>query len=319
MLQYLKLYFDPGMLIFYKSFNFSIKLQKKISIELYPPFVMRSVLGKELRHLCCLFKGRHCDKCDLKYNCPYSYIFETPIPKNTKALPGRNRAPHPIILNTEEKQNQQANRIHMTVTLLGKAIEYLPYVYYSLKKAGEHGLFRQRTKYTIEDITSDGVSLINSDGTIDITQKEKIWEPDNRSGGRKKGPFLININSPFRYKKDGKYCDNPDYRDILTATARKVNLLSAFHGKKEQSENITTQLKKIKTDRDIKSNLYWVDLHRFSARQRKNLKLGGVVGSMEIPGPFTFFERSLLEAAELFNIGKNQSFGLGDVTVREVN
>lgn len=285
-------------------------------MELYPPFVMRSVLGKELRYLCCLFKGRHCDKCDLKYNCPYSYIFETPIPKDTKALPGRNRAPHPIILNTEETQNQQTNRIRMTVILLGKAIEYFPYVFYSLKKAGEHGLFRQRAKYIIEDVTSDRVSIMNSDGTIDVTQKDNIWEIDNRSGGRKKGPLLININSPFRYKKDGKYCSNPDYGDILNATARKANLLGAFYGEKEQSENIILQLKKIQTDRNIKSNLYWVDLHRFSARQRRKLKLGGVIGSMEIPGPFTFFERSLLKAAELFNIGKNQSFGLGNVTVR---
>jgi len=64
-----------------------------------------------------------------------------------------------------------------------------------------------------------------------------------------------------------------------------------------------------------KKNLHWIELKRYSARQKSNMKLGGVVGDLIIKGEFNDFEISLLEFIDLFNIGKNISFGLGKVEV----
>ncbi len=54
-----------------------------------------------------------------------------------------------------------------------------------------------------------------------------------------------------------------------------------------------------------------MDLNYYSGRQKKVLKMGGVVGNFQLTGVFQPLEQSLLRFGELFHAGKNTAFGLG--------
>jgi len=47
------------------------------------------------------------------------------------------------------------------------------------------------------------------------------------------------------------------------------------------------------------------------------MMLGGLIGTIDVSGTFSQFEIKLLEAAEIFHIGKNSSFGLGKIKIKK--
>ena len=56
--------------------------------------------------------------------------------------------------------------------------------------------------------------------------------------------------------------------------------------------------------------LEWRDWARYSGRQQRRMKLGGVTGSYEISGDLAPFA-PFLRAGELIHLGKNATLGLG--------
>lgn len=65
-----------------------------------------------------------------------------------------------------------------------------------------------------------------------------------------------------------------------------------------------------------KSNLSWMDWERYSNRQRERMKLGGVVGKINFTGSLGKF-LPYLHLAEHIHVGKETTFGLGKIAVRD--
>lgn len=93
-------------------------------------FVLRSVLGFNLRSMCCIAHGKNCPDCMYNKTCAYAYIFETIIPQDNSIHAGTDRASHPFsFCNCSDSS--------FTVNLFGKACDYLPYIYAAFYKAGQ--------------------------------------------------------------------------------------------------------------------------------------------------------------------------------------
>ena len=299
------------MKIAFQKYKFKIKLREKTKPDIYPSFVFRSILGKELKNMSCLFKGRKCELCDLQMQCAYSFIFETPVDKNNEFLKGRNRASHPFILSIPEALNKEIEEINLELTLLGRSIDYLPYIYHSLKRAEKNGIFRSRVPFKIEDVSIDNKSILERDDKIEIINENKFWMLDNENGIHSKKQCSIQFVSPLRVKKKGRYISDVKYELLIESISRRIKILNSIYGSEKKSEDFNWNLlpKKVKTD------LIWQDLKHYSSRQKNLMKLGGLIGTTIIEGEFNPFEESLLKAAELFHIGKNISFGLGKIKI----
>ena len=90
------------MKISYQIFRFVLKFEKKVNVDIYPSFLLRSILGKELKTLGCIFMDRStCEDCPINDRCAYSYIFESIISKDNDIIKGRNRIPHPFIIKSD--------------------------------------------------------------------------------------------------------------------------------------------------------------------------------------------------------------------------
>jgi len=140
------------MLLQYRRIEHTIQFAKPLAFPTLPSFLFRSILGKELRRLTCIFRRRPCNEYGLKYTCAYSWIFETPLETQPAVLEGRDRGSHPFLLATDVMPGEERQTLTLTLTLVGKAIEYYPYMYYALRRAGQAGILRERNHFEIGEI-----------------------------------------------------------------------------------------------------------------------------------------------------------------------
>lgn len=294
------------------SFSLAITFETKITFKIHPLFLFRSVIGMQLHNIVCLFKKRKCIDCSINRQCAYAMIFETIVDKDNSVIPKNEKAPHPFVLYTEAEENVKTEKINLYLTLIGKAINYFPYFYYALVKAGKYGIQKERIKFEVKDVCIDGKSILEDKDNIKMPEKFKEFEVSFDTETFEKKSIKVEIKTPFRFKKDGKYVSDFEANDFIESIYRRLFIINSLYGEgnfPEWKENKTITIKE--------KNLFWKDLKHYSARQNDLLKLGGVVGSFILGGNFTPFELSLLKGAEIFNAGKNVAFGLGKIVTME--
>lgn len=296
----------------YQNFRLLLNFPSLTRTNIYPIFIIRSVLGKEFRRMCCIFKERQCHECTIKNTCPYSIVFETPIKEDNLILVGRNKGSHPFILSLISTDIEYSDHIELLLTLIGRGIDYLPYIYYSLKRAGEHGIFKQRIPFSIKGPFIDNELLLDDENKLNLEFTRRLWEL-----GKSKKNFTnsttIEFLSPCRLKKGGKYISNLSFQDLMEALYHRAQILCTLFGECSKIWPIPSFAKR--NHIIIEQKLTWVDLPYYSARQGRSIKMGGFMGTLSINGEIDPLERSLLEFGELFHIGKNAGFGLGKIRI----
>ncbi len=313
------------MIFQYNKYIFNIRFNRKIIFDTLPSFIFRNNIGFQLRKIVCVFKNNDCSTCLLGTTCVYSLMFETPIDKNNNFLEGRNRAPHPYAVYSDAKAGKEIDSLDLDIVMIGNAINYFPYLFLALMNTGKSGILRDRINFEIDDIVSQNRSILDKENDTVKNMAPLTWDlngvDDIRSEAivdlKNVGGIRIDFLSPFRMKFGGKYLTAITYKDIICAILRRIELLSKLFGNTviDFGKDLIYFLTK---DKKFTSDLKWFDYSRYSARQKQSMKLGGLIGTATVTGNFSNIEVSLLRAAELFNIGKNVSFGLGKVRIRKL-
>lgn len=286
-------------MIKHTKIDYKIKFQNDVIWNKTPSMIFRSVLGMQLKRSTCVLKKNTCCNCPLNSTCVYATFFETPIEKDKEILMGRNFAPHPFTLEVSLLDHNEAI---VSIVFIGLSRNYIPYITIALERAGEQGISKSRTGFDI-------ISILNDDEPFEfnlknLDKKSKEW-PNNED-------FLefdlVKFLTPVRIKKQGRYIDKISASDFLLAIERRVKLLDALYGDSsfEFSKDELVCSCEIIDQR-------WIDLNYYSSRQKSLLKIGGVVGAIKLVDGVDLYHRQLFKAAEVFNIGKNISMGLGSV------
>lgn len=299
------------MTLSYQQFDFTLKFQSPAKGDVEPLFILRSMLGKNLRSMCCISKQSTCPECMYNKTCAYAYIFETIMLQENSLLPGTNRASHPYSFSTKRSQRETTlTEYNFTITLFGKAIEYLPYIYAAIVRSGKDGLFRDRTEFEVADVSIDGKSILINENQIDTSIPSKEWFCCFNNNDKTQGEILVELKSPLRFKTNGKYSLDFTASDFMKCLYRRAKTLCMLYGTWEDEFNYYEPTEGISIE---DKNLRWLDFNHYSARQNKSIELGGVVGSFKIIGDFTSFELALFELNRIANAGKNTNFGLGQI------
>jgi hypothetical protein len=299
----------------YLKFKFLVDFEKTFFFSKLPTFLLRSLLGSELRRLTCITNKKNCKTCIINKTCVYSYIFETHVDKNNEILNGVDRLSHPFVMYAPG--NFGSKNSYFEITLIGeKAIKYFPYIFYAFKNLGEKGILKEKIKYKISKVICNKKNILKNDSIIipnnylDYSLEKKL-----KDSNKKEKLLNLTFKTPVRLKKKGKYISNINYEDFLSLSIRRLNILGKLYGDNKELEdfNFDGFLKK----EIIKNKQIWVDFNYFSRRQNKEMKLGGIIGEISFKGVFDDLELKLLEFGEIFNIGKNISFGLGNINLEE--
>lgn len=317
-----------------------------------PPYkgsTLRGGFGNAFRRVVCALKKTDCSSCILKEKCVYSYVFETPPPSATKMMTKYTHAPHPFIIEPPPEKRQAykpGDEITFGITLIGRAMDYLPYFVYTFDELGKLGIGKDRGKYLLKTVKSESLNVSGlgancdtpSQSTDDIiytsdTKTLKSFSPSIlnlesdilNSGKSATGPFLnlesdiLNLHfvTPTRIVYDGHLTLDLEFHMLVRQLLRRISLLAYFHCGEDISDwDFRGIIEKAKGVKVVAGNLRWYDWERFSARQDTRMKMGGFVGEIAFQGNIGPF-MPLIKAGEVLHVGKGTSFGLGRFNIQD--
>ena len=303
----------------YKKIGFKIILEKEVNFSVPVPFLFRSVIGFQLRKMCCIARNAVCADCMFNVSCIYGITFESIVPKDNAAITGRDRISHPIIIDSDIFAGTTANSLLVSIIFLGTSIPYFPYFYHALVKAGEAGIARERVPYQVKDIveiseTGKERSLLMDGQKIDTRIKPERWECRAETGAEAEKNVKVTLLSPLRFKGQDKYVYKPAEAHLAMCLHRRMQLLCSHYGHYHYSGGY----KFSGGWTIIQQDLEWRNFVHYSVRQKKPVRLGGLLGSLTLAGTFSPYEYGFLRFAELFHGGKYTNFGLGKMRVEEI-
>ncbi len=299
----------------------SVQAEEYIRLPAYQGSALRGAFGHALKRSVCAAGNQTCDACILKSQCIYSYAFETPPPENSKVLRNFTSVPHPFIINPitgESGIYEPGMSFCFGMTLVGRAIEYVPYFVYAFMRMGEQGIGSGKGRFRVllvNDLDINGSpvetiyenEILKTSETVlsfhDAEEMAKQYDPHN---------LTLQFITPVRVKYQGKLCDDLQFHVLIRNLARRLSNLLCFHCGQDAELPFKELIEKAESVRLVRNNTRWYDWTRYSGRQKKRMQMGGVLGEATYEGVAVGEFLPLLVLGSWVNMGKGTSFGLGN-------
>ena len=294
-------------------------------LPVYLGSTVRGILAASFRQLVCVTQAPVCDGCLLLNRCPYPYIFETPPPPHMpEALRKRfHQAPRPYVFQVPRIYRGEPV-LSLGLVLVGRAIDYLPYVIYVLEQTGQtKGLGRSRVRYTLAQVIDNAapetpVIYTAAHGIVQETVQPITWSGVMTPTDRDIDSITLEFLTPLRLKKYGGYQDKADritFTTLVELLLGRLEALGVFHCGAAWGEH--TGLREAARDIQVSAkHMQFQQLQRYSNRHKQKLPLDGLVGTMSFQGPLAPF-LPLLRMGALVHIGAGTAFGLGQYRIEQ--
>lgn len=302
------------MLENFRVARFELKIVSKEPLFLpeYKGSAFRGGFGYAFKRVVCSNREGECQECLLKEKCVYSYVFETPPPKETEIMRKYPAAPHPFIIEPpldKKREFKQGEELTFGLVLVGQAIEYLPYFIFTFEELGRIGLGRGRGKYFLKDVKDEKEKLIYAGEQKHLKAGYFVFKPPNQDTSLSSS-LTLHFLTPTRINYKEKLTRDLQFHILMRALLRRIYLLSYFHCDKDWQPDFTSIIRASEEIAIEKSDLSWYDWERYSSRQDTRMKLGGFVREITYSGdPRQFLPYLLL--GEYTHVGKGATFGLG--------
>ena len=165
----------------FTRFQFFLKALDSINMPIYKGSTLRGGFGHAFKKVVCVKREKICETCLLKGKCVYSYVFETPPPPDTSKMKKYPFAPHPFVITPplEEKRTYRQNdTLCFELTLIGKAIDFLPYFIYTFDELGKMGIGKAKGRYQLQEVKAS-VSVQRSKNKRE--SEETIYSGENKT------------------------------------------------------------------------------------------------------------------------------------------
>ncbi len=283
----------------------------------YKGSTLRGGFGHAFRRVVCAIKGRECSDCLLKDKCVYSYIFETPPSADTKIMRKYKSAPHPFIIEPPAGQRRgykPGDEITFGLTLIGRAIDYLPYFIYAFDELGRIGLGKGKAKFELVDVSCNEETIYDSESKTLGTFKPNVLSLDPDLLNKETDiPELVTLRflTPTRIVYNAHLTLDLEFHILVRNLLRRLSLLYYFHCNGDPSGwDFSGIIKKAEEVKVSGQGLRWHEWERYSARQKTRMNMGGFVGGITFEGAIGPF-MDLIRAGEVLHVGKGTGFGLG--------
>ena len=316
--------------ISFASFVFHLRATTELYLPPYKGSTLRGAFGTVFKETVCVVDHRDCDRCILKLKCAYPYIFDTPIPESSTRMRKYERAPHPFVIEPPLETRtfyKPGQPLSFGLTLVGKAIDYLPYFIYTFERLGSlRGIGKGRQfgkgKFGIERVCwldandtehqiYDGQKKILANSFKPLTTRDLCSASIPTSNGH---ALTVNYITPTRITFEHQLHTYPEFHVIVRNLLRRVSNLAYFHCGQELSLDFKGLIQSATEIETRDGEIQWCDWERYSAKQDTTMKLGGFIGPVQYQGEIGGFV-CLLTVGEKLHVGKATGFGLGKYEV----
>ncbi|MGK0290658.1 MAG: CRISPR-associated endoribonuclease Cas6 [bacterium] len=301
-------------ILHYHHFCFTLLVQTPITLPKYKGSILRGGFGAKLKEVTCVAtKQKDCNNCKFKRQCTYYSIFATPPTGNGLGISGSPR-PHPYIIQppqSNETEFKKGQLIQFSFLLFGDYIQNLHQIIFSFLKLGQSGLGQHRGKYSlhlVEQKVENQWKTIFHHETQHL-ENENTLVPLKIQKNLNSSSVNLQLLTPLRIKSKGKYLNQFNFLAFWQSLLKRAHTLVRnfeSHPKLDELEDLWDKAPNI----EVRSDVYWHDWERYSAQQKDTMKLGGLLGSIELKGDLSLI-LPLLKIGEKIHVGKNTSFGLG--------
>lgn len=275
-------------------FRMTARADNSLQLPPYAGSMLRGAFGHALLALSPL---PHVDgkPCALHARCPYCQLFAAP-PLPEHSLQKFSQMPQPYVIEPPiGVQRVAAGQVFdFHLVLIGKALDMLPTITQAWQIALRKGLGGSAcTLLAVQEAGSPESSAF-----------------DKRLQQRAGLHFL----TPLRLQVKGKPVRQPQQlsaRDLLIALARRHQLLSDVHlGAQAPQYDFAQLVQQASAIQLSAPEMRWFEWGRYSQRQQREMKLGGLIGELTLTGDLGLFA-DLLHLGQWLHVGKTASFGLG--------
>lgn len=271
---------------------------------------LRGVFGHVLKSTVCVTPHGVCGNCHVRSACPYARIFEGAAPAGRAVMRRYDAVPQPFVLLVAEpgRWEGRADELCWGIRMFGDATDLAPYLIEAFLRSGEEGVGRHRVRFSVERITSDSGEVVYREGADRIDVPASVPLPA-RELPVDRCTLRWQFVSPVHIRSGGGLAATPTGLDMVLAGRRRWHVISSLHGQAFAREEVHLDAGEFRT-RAV--GLHPWCIRRYSGRQGRKVLLSGVVGQIEIEGPW-HLAGDWLRTVEWLHLGKYASFGFGRV------
>ena len=309
----------PVLMPMIKRYRLIFVANATINLSGYTGSAWRGLFGHSLRQLCCVTRASECRGCLLERDCIYATVFES-----ISSDSGRYHArPHPFVLMVPfhgKRSLKPGETITLGITLMGQAISAAPYLIAAMREAGRLGMGRNHAQFSL--YRADAETHLGMEDWLPVTDNPTSPndEPIINHPRIPKAPETADIVllTPLRIKRKGQLIGPREFlaADFLRQLWRRAKDISHFYADASQGMEITLPNSRAdELNAHALVNLAWRDWSRYSSRQKTLIKMGGVVGHIQLHGELVKDWWPLLWMGQWLLLGKGTSMGLGQYKI----
>ncbi|MCG2749687.1 MAG: CRISPR system precrRNA processing endoribonuclease RAMP protein Cas6 [Desulfobulbaceae bacterium] len=302
---------------------FQCRFTSPATLPAFKGSMLRGAFGHALKKVVCALRRKTCADCLLSETCVYSLIFE---PHAIPADRGNNRTrtavrPHPYVLQPPADNGrayEKGDAFLFGLTFFGTANDFLPHIIYAVAQMGETGLGRKeengRGCFNLAAVEADGVRLYDGDKKIllqghTLKALDLLPPPTNHVTS-----LTVKLLTPLRLKHDNRFQQTLPFHLLIRAALRRISTLEEAFGQGEPQLDYRGLVSRAEQVVTKESDCCWVDIERYSNRQKTGMLMGGLLGTLIYEGELAEF-LPLLEYCEVTHLGKQTAFGLGRILI----
>ena len=303
--------------------------------------MLRGAFGHALKStVCTMPPDTNCQKCMLLTSCAYTHLFETFVTKFPPSpfIKQFHNCPRPFIFEPSDETTEYGagDILWFDLTLIGDAVDYLPYVIFAVFQMGKSGLGAKRYPFDLKQAFCRQQAEVEESSEKKQTGNPKTEWREIYSGSSqsilfqphplelKPGSFDTNGHTSLQMKfitptrlliKNELVTDFTPRQLTFKMVRRILELAYFYEGNHDISWEFHDLLDAADTIKTTQKNLRWKDQSRYSNRQRRKIKMGGFTGEIVWEGELSLI-RDLVKYSEVLHVGKGTTFGLGKVGIK---
>jgi hypothetical protein len=221
----------------------------------------------------------------------------------------------------DRRRFQAGEHLKFGLTLIGRAIEQLPYVVYAVQEMARRGLGVDRGRFALVDVAS-----LDEAGEKQMVYTSALGRflPSKSAPGNlrelvraqlgvvgESDSLKLRFVTPTRIRVQDDLQAEMSFELLVRNLLRRISMLVEVHGGAKMEVDFRGLIARAASVEKCRESLRWDDWERYSNRQQTNMRLGGFVGEIDYSGAAIKAYLPLVAAGELLHIGAGTSFGLG--------
>jgi hypothetical protein len=216
-----------------------------------------------------------------------------------------------------KRELRRGHLLEVEMVVVGRANLDLPYYLLALADMGREGIGPSRHRLHLDDVaawTPGGFVTIYEGNTGSMRTDIPLLPLDTVLPAQPlpKRRLTIRFLTPTRLDLQGDLIYPVEFEHLVRATEERWRALAVCYGGRGPDAVSFALAHGVRRTID---RTRWVDLSRYSARQRTRLRIGGAVGTLTYEGDGVAAFARLLAFGEWMGVGKLTSMGLGRLEV----